>query len=201
MGKQKWEFAKILETKLKETGEGHQIGFTSPKFLFLPIRKIEKENYSGKVFDLQIENNHSYSNCSFVAHNSGEGYGLSILESMVCGTPNVVTDFSSPHELLMGGRGVLIKPVGYIYGQYEYLRAVCDSSAMADAFEKLYHDPELRKKIAETAYDWAKQWTWQRIVDDLEKILNDFEDIQLEALTLQRLMEVEKYKKEKMGGG
>ena len=201
MGKQKWEFAKILETKLKETGEGHQIGFTSPKFLFLPIRKIEKENYSGKVFDLQIENNHSYSNCSFVAHNSGEGYGLSILESMVCGTPNVVTDFSSPHELLMGGRGVLIKPVGYIYGQYEYLRAVCDSSAMADAFEKLYRNPELRKKIAETAYDWAKQWTWQRIVDDLEKILNDFEDIQLEALTLQRLMEVEKYKKEKMGGG
>ena len=126
---------------------------------------------------------------------SGDGFGLPVLESMACGTPNVVTDCTAPHELLSDGRGVLIKPVGYIFGQYEYLRAVCDVNAMADAFEDLYQHPEKRASIAKKAYEWAKEFTWSRIVDDFEKIINDFENIQLEAISLQRLKTIEDYRK------
>jgi len=126
---------------------------------------------------------------------SGEGLMLPMLESMACGTPNVITDFSAPHEFLKDGRGILIKPSAYIFGQYEYLRAICDVDAMANAFEDLYQHPEKRAKIAKKAFEWVKPMTWAKIVDDFEKILNDFENIHLEAISLRRLKTIESYRK------
>lgn len=41
-------------------------------FLYTPITKLEKENYNGKVYNLEVENTHSFVSEAFCLHNCGD---------------------------------------------------------------------------------------------------------------------------------
>lgn len=69
------------------------------KFAFYPIRKIEQELYTGKVYDLEVTGEHSYVT-HVSGHNSlGEGFGLVNVEHAVTGAPQIVPNNSANIEL------------------------------------------------------------------------------------------------------
>ena len=60
-------------------------------YYLMSINKIEKYFYTGKVYNIEVKDDNSYTMKSFVVHNSNEGFGLSAAESIMCGTPIVVS--------------------------------------------------------------------------------------------------------------
>jgi len=66
----------------------------------------------------------------------GEGFGLPIVEAQSCGTPAIVTDFSSMPEKLFAGWKVPIKHKLWTY-QQSY-QAIPDVEAITEAYQKAY---------------------------------------------------------------
>ena len=67
-----------------------------------------------------------------------EGLARAIIEAMVYGVPCVVTNSGGSPELVVDGESGFVVPIK-------------DPQALADAFEKLYRDPELRNRMGEAA--------------------------------------------------
>ena len=112
--KQQLIFALVRLTKKVRLSEGksgykpgnthHQIIFTHTKndngssrswfrdgYYLMSINKIEKYSYTGKVYNVEVEEDHSYvMSCGPTVCNSNEGFGLSTAESIMCGTPIIV---------------------------------------------------------------------------------------------------------------
>jgi DNA polymerase-3 subunit alpha len=53
--------------------------YKDKKYMYIPVIKIFKKQYSGKVYDLEIENNHSFRTSNYVVHNSAAGSLISYL--------------------------------------------------------------------------------------------------------------------------
>lgn len=75
-----------------------------------------------------------------------EGFGLTALEAMACGTPVVVSDRGALPEVV-GEAGVVAAPT---------------STAIADALRRVLSDPELAARLSETGQARAAQFTWAR---------------------------------------
>lgn len=56
-------------------------------YYLMSINKIEKYFYTGKVYNIETKEDNSYISCNLLVHNSNEGFGLSVAESLMCGTP------------------------------------------------------------------------------------------------------------------
>ena len=67
-----------------------------------------------------------------------EGLARVIIEAMVYGVPCVVTNSGGSPELVVDGESGFVVPIK-------------DPQALADAFEKLYRDPELKNRMGEAA--------------------------------------------------
>jgi len=94
---------------------------------------------------------------------TGEGFGLPIIESMAAGIPNAATDYTSSRELLEG-HGELIPVTGYIIGQLNTRRALPSVTGMTEIMNKLYYDKELRDRYSRDSIEFAKDFTWDKIV-------------------------------------
>ena len=68
----------------------------------------------------------------------GEGFGLPLVEAMATNTVPVATDFTSPSELLAEGRGILVKPDNFMYGAYNFKRALISHKGLVDVLETTY---------------------------------------------------------------
>jgi len=95
----------------------------------------------------------------FLSHS--EGYGLPICESLACGVPTLVTNYSSMPELVSDGGGVCIDVRDYdTFVTWENEWANADIGHAADEINKIFVDTEyateMRKAAAENAYtpDW-----------------------------------------------
>lgn len=67
-----------------------------------------------------------------------EGLARAIIEAMAYGVPAVVTNSGGSPELVVDGECGYVVPIK-------------DSQALADAFEKLYRDPDLRRRMGKAA--------------------------------------------------
>jgi glycosyltransferase involved in cell wall biosynthesis len=67
-----------------------------------------------------------------------ESFGLALIEAMAAGLPCIATDAGGPKEIVQEGVNGLLVPPG-------------DSSALANALERLVHDPELCRSLGEAA--------------------------------------------------
>jgi len=67
----------------------HRTWFRDDYYL-MSINKVEKYEYTGKVHNIEVEEDNSYTMESFTVHNSNEGFGLSTAESLMSGTPIIV---------------------------------------------------------------------------------------------------------------
>lgn len=84
----------------------------------------------------------------FVFPSLSEGMGLVVLEAMACGCPVIVTTHG-PSEVVRDGIDGFVVPAG-------------DAEAIGTALEKLYRDPELRKRMSESARRQAAEYSWDR---------------------------------------
>jgi len=66
------------------------MGFIHDNYIFLPIRKLDRIVTSEVVYNLEVEDSHSFMCQSAMVHNS-EPFGLFAVESMAVGTPIIVT--------------------------------------------------------------------------------------------------------------
>jgi glycosyltransferase involved in cell wall biosynthesis len=76
-----------------------------------------------------------------------EGFGLTVLEAMACGTPVVAATAGALPEVV-GEAGLLVPPT--------------DLSALADAVVRVLTDPALRAQLRERGLVRAQRFTWER---------------------------------------
>jgi glycosyltransferase involved in cell wall biosynthesis len=91
----------------------------------------------------------------------GEGFGLPILEAQSCGTPVIVTDFSSMPELC--GAGWKVRPSRHWWTPLGSFQVLPDIEDIADKLEEAYQcDKETKAKEAR---EFAMQYDYDDIVE------------------------------------
>ncbi len=83
-----------------------------------------------------------------------EGYGLTLIEGALCGTPAVAVRSGGPADLVEDGVSGLLVPPG-------------DVAELAEAFVRLGHDPGLRDRLGKTARERALAGTAAPLADRL----------------------------------
>jgi intein/homing endonuclease len=65
---------KLMIATNKLFGENKKYNYLiDENYIYIPITDVNKENYIGYVYDLQIENNHSFRTNQYIVHNSAGG--------------------------------------------------------------------------------------------------------------------------------
>jgi len=77
-------------------------GFIKDNILWMPITKISKEKYIGKVFDIHVDESNSYT-CQGIAVHNSEPFGLITIEANSCGTPTIVVPNGGWTESMIHG--------------------------------------------------------------------------------------------------
>jgi glycosyltransferase involved in cell wall biosynthesis len=77
-----------------------------------------------------------------------EGFGLTALEAMACGTPVITSNTSSLPEVV-GDAGLLVDPY--------------DVAAIAEAMARLFSDDRLAKELRERGLTRAPGFTWEQV--------------------------------------
>ncbi len=101
-----------------------------------------------------------------------EGFGMTHLESESCGIPQVAPHFGTFPELLgENERGLLASVAATQMTENGSLRCLVDVQSLADKMSALYIDPNLRRKLGDAAAEWAKQFTWDKAVQQWDTLL------------------------------
>src|SRR5262245_1581571 len=76
-----------------------------------------------------------------------EGFGLTALEAMACGTPVITSNCSSMPEVV-GDAALLVDPF--------------DTASIASAMARLFEDYRLAKELVERGRSRAARFSWER---------------------------------------
>ena len=90
-----------------------------------------------------------------------EGFGLTALEAMACGTPVIVSDRSSLPEVV-GDAALFVDPE--------------DPTAIAAAIHRLFTDDAVAKSRSALGRERARLFSWERTARAVQKILHDVMD-------------------------
>ncbi len=90
-----------------------------------------------------------------IAPSLHEGFGITILEAMACGTPAITSKVSAMPEVA-GDAGILVEPT--------------NSGEIADAVEKLYKDAAYRQILVEKGLARVKSFTWEKSAEQIAQI-------------------------------
>lgn len=90
-----------------------------------------------------------------LAPSSYEGFGLTVLEAMACGTPVIASNVTSLPEVV-GDAGILV--------DHE------DSSAIAKAVQHIHEDNTYRKSLIEKGLARAKLFTWEKTAEQIAAV-------------------------------
>jgi glycosyltransferase involved in cell wall biosynthesis len=105
----------------------------------------------------------------------GEGFGLPSLEAMATKTPVIATRFGPQYEIHSDGRGYFIDVEDLIVGQrfaYTYF-AQPSWKSLAERLDHVYHNRDLAKTVADTAYEWVKDQTWDSKALQVDRIIKE----------------------------
>lgn len=121
---------------------------------------IQEHNLESDIFDLgnpdtarlvQIYNAADV----LLAPSLYEGFGLTIVESMACGTPVITSNVSSLPEVV-GDAAILVDPL--------------DVEAIATAVFQLKQDPNYYRKLVEQGLLRAKFFSWQKTAEQVANV-------------------------------
>lgn len=100
-----------------------------------------------------------YSSCTaWVSPSYKEGFGLTTLEAMACGTPIITLKNFGLDDYLKHGENCLI---------------VKNKKEMADAIVELVNSPELRASFARSGTELASRFTWDKTVNQFHHALQE----------------------------
>jgi glycosyltransferase involved in cell wall biosynthesis len=88
-----------------------------------------------------------------------EGFGIPAIEAMVVGTPAVVSNRASLPEVV-GTAGIVVEPE--------------DTAAIVDILIQLQENSQLRQDYSQRGKEHAKQYTWSRCVDLVQKAFYEY---------------------------
>lgn len=88
-----------------------------------------------------------------------EGFGMTILEAMSCGTPAIASNVSSLPEVA-GDAAIFVDPLNIP----EIVEAVC----------RLHNEPELRQSLIDKGLSRAKRFTWEKTAEQVADIYASF---------------------------
>lgn len=103
----------------------------------------------------------------------GEGFGLPIVESLACGIPQIITDFTTAEELVGDDRGIRVPAITHIFVPHGSLKALIDEEKMSEAMQQLYDNDVLRKQMGENAAKFALGYDWNNTIVEWKKLLNE----------------------------
>lgn len=101
---------------------------------------------------------------------SAEGFGLTVAESLACGTPAVALDYSSLPEVV-GPAGVLVPEYALIDNIYSYFWAIPKGDGYTHAVERLVTDPAERRRLGMLGPGHVAQFSWEMAAERFEAIL------------------------------
>lgn len=134
-------------------------------------KKLHAIGYINGMADKELAELYNASDIHAIS-TSGEGFGLPIMESLACGIPNVLTDYTTTKEFLGDNeRGIRVPYITTLWGGFGSERAIVDEEEMARAFEILYNNKRTRTKMGKNAAEFAKQYDWNIIIKDWKKLL------------------------------
>ena len=121
---------------------------------------------------------------------SGEGFGLPTIEAMATRLPCILLNHSASGEIGADGRAHLIDN---LYSQtwtggHLTERPVPDSDATIEAFKKIYRDRQYRESIAQKGYEFAKEYTWERVLNDWNSLFLNYEIPFLKPIKLETVV-------------
>ncbi|MBS3026829.1 MAG: glycosyltransferase family 4 protein [Dolichospermum sp. DET50] len=90
-----------------------------------------------------------------VAPSLYEGFGITILEAMACGTPVITSNVSAMPEVV-GDAGVLVNPR--------------DAKEIANAVINLYDNPSYYQEIKQKNLTRTKLFTWEKTADNVAEV-------------------------------
>ena len=106
----------------------------------------------------------------FLSHS--EGFGLPIAETLACGVPTLVTNYSSMPELVSQGGGVCINVRDYeTFVTWENEWASADIGHAADEVNKVFADEEYAKKMRQAATDNNYTPSWDDVALQFRKLI------------------------------
>lgn len=112
----------------------------------------------------------------FVSSTSSEGFGLTHLESMACGIPNIAPDCTSLTELIGNEddiRGLLAKISDFDMIVDMTTRQLVDISDLSIKMKEMYNNKELRERCSENCLDFVESYTWELITKKWNKVITE----------------------------
>lgn len=103
---------------------------------------------------------------------SGEGFGMPTFEAMATRLPCILLDYAASSELGAEGRAILV-PKGEcsFTGMHLTERPIPSVNDIVDAMLLMYRNHNLREETAQKGYDFARQFTWNKVVDDWHNLI------------------------------
>jgi glycosyltransferase involved in cell wall biosynthesis len=86
---------------------------------------------------------------AYVTPSIYEGFGLTLLEAMACGTPVIAANRTSLPEVI-GDAGILVEP---------------ETAALGDAITRLLNDPRLQRELSARGLTRAGEFSWRRLAE------------------------------------
>lgn len=107
-----------------------------------------------------------------------EGFGMPVMESAAVGTPLVAPASGTFPELLgENERGLLASIAATAMDADGITRSLVDIESLADKMDALCMDSGLRQKLGDAGATWAKQFTWDKIVNQWNTLIMETEAI------------------------
>ena len=103
-----------------------------------------------------------------------EGFGIAQLESMAVGIPQVAPAFGAFPELLgENERGLLVQVDKAVPAPNGTLWCEINTESLADKMDALFISPWLRSRMGKAAAEWAKEYTWNKVVGQWDMLLGN----------------------------
>ncbi len=120
------------------------------------LRLVEYVSFVGKVPNEKVPEYMAATDV-LVLPSLSEGFPVVLLEAMACGLPIVATNVGGIPEIVRDGEnGFLVEPES--------------SKEIAEKVLKLLENDELRRRISQNNFEQAKNYSWEAVVDKLEKV-------------------------------
>ncbi len=139
----------------------------NPRKVGMPVKEVAR---TYNLWDLNI------------TPTAGEGFGLTEIEGMACGLPNIATDYTTSKELTIEGnpspRGTLVPFQDLFWEKLDVaavMRASIDIDELVNVLNKYYYNRDLIKKHGNNGRTWVEnncalkvtQEHWKKLVKDV----------------------------------
>jgi glycosyltransferase involved in cell wall biosynthesis len=108
-----------------------------------------------------------------VTTTGGEGWGLTQLEGMACGIPQVVPQFAALAEWAAGAAYFVPCTERMAYPHINTIGSMPEREAFINALDLMYRKPEVRKRYGELALSRARnpRFTWNSVAEQFNVAL------------------------------